>query len=378
MLANIEGTAGHGCPIDADNWRLKMAQKSGRPASKTEIEDLRAQLAGALQARAGLEAQLEAYRQESLQAVEALSAEREKCRMAEQAWRETKDQYRRNYEASLDAIFLTSADGGILVSNPAAGRMFGYTEREFRQLGCAGVADAQDPRLASAIAERARTGRFRPRSDPGQKRRNAVPRRDLERHLHCPGRRSANHHCHSRQHRNQVGRRGAQAQTLLLSESQRIAHLGSWELDLAANHLAWSDEVYRLFGVQPHEFAATYEAFLACVHPDDRALVDGAYWGSLREAKDNHEIEHRLVKKDTGEVRAVLERCVHVSDASGKIVRSIGIVPDVTNRKRAEAAVVRSEARLRGILAHCPDTVMRSTSAVERRRFSTARFSAAS
>ncbi|WP_028572096.1 response regulator [Desulfonatronum lacustre] len=122
----------------------------------------------------------------------------------------------------------------------------------------------------------------------------------------------------------------------LLSRSQRLAQLGSWTLDLNTTQLTWSDEVYRIFGCEPQEFAATYEAFLDFVHPDDRAAVDEAYSGSLREGRDSYEIEHRVVRKDTGEVRHVQERCVHERGVTGSIIRSIGMVHDITDRKRAE------------------------------------------
>ncbi|HMB25598.1 MAG TPA: PAS domain S-box protein, partial [Anaerolineales bacterium] len=121
-----------------------------------------------------------------------------------------------------------------------------------------------------------------------------------------------------------------------LSRAQEIAHLGSWELDLVHNRLTWSDEVYRIFGLQPQEFAATYEAFLDIVYPDDRGAVDAAYSSSLREGTDTYEIEHRIVRHSDGEVRIVHEKCEHFRDDSGQVSRSVGMVHDITERKYAE------------------------------------------
>ncbi len=131
-----------------------------------------------------------------------------------------------------------------------------------------------------------------------------------------------------------------------LNRSQEIAHLGSWELDLVNNRLSWSDEVYRIFGLQPQEFGATYAAFLEAVHPDDRAAVDAAYSGSLHEGRDTYEIEHRVVRKATGEVRIVHEKCGHIRDGSGRIIRSVGMVHDITDRKRAEESLRKAHAEL--------------------------------
>jgi PAS domain S-box-containing protein len=118
-----------------------------------------------------------------------------------------------------------------------------------------------------------------------------------------------------------------------LRRTQEIAHLGSWELDLVNNSLTWSDEVYRIFGLEPQQFAATYEAFLEAVHPEDRAAVDAAYSTSIRQGKDTYEIEHRVIRPSTGEVRMVHEKCEHFRSEDGKIVRSVGMVHDITDLK---------------------------------------------
>jgi hypothetical protein len=139
-----------------------------------------------------------------------------------------------------------------------------------------------------------------------------------------------------------------------LARAQELAHLGSWELDLARNQLTWSDEVYRIFGVDPQEFAASYEAFLESVHPEDRAAADGAYTESIRQHKEGYEIEHRVVRAKTGEVRWVHEKCQHFFDGDGRITRSIGMVLDITERRKAEFALAREHQELQTILDSVP------------------------
>jgi light-regulated signal transduction histidine kinase (bacteriophytochrome) len=75
--------------------------------------------------------------------------------------------------------------------------------------------------------------------------------------------------------------------------------------------------------------------------------VDAAYSDSVREGKDSYEIEHRVVRKDTGEVRWVLEKSQHVRDATGSIICSRGMVQDITARKQAEKELLKLTEELK-------------------------------
>lgn len=146
-----------------------------------------------------------------------------------------------------------------------------------------------------------------------------------------------------------------------LSKAQEIAHLGSWELNLLNNKLFWSDEVYRILGIDSEQSDASYELFLETVHPDDRSAVNAAYLGSLNDGVDNYEIEHRVVRKSDGAVRFVHEKCDHHRDDSGRVVRSFGMVHDITDRKKSENALKESYARI-DLLAQAASSLLGSDS----------------
>ena len=84
-----------------------------------------------------------------------------------------------------------------------------------------------------------------------------------------------------------------------LTRSQRIARIGSWEWDLDTNAIRWSDEVYRIYGVEPGRFEVTYESFIAMVHPDDRDRLEDSVRTALA-AGGFFEVEHRIVQPDGG------------------------------------------------------------------------------
>ena len=145
----------------------------------------------------------------------------------------------------------------------------------------------------------------------------------------------------------------------LLSQSQRIATLGNWSLDQENNDLVWSKEIYRIFGINPDEFDPTYEGFLSTIHPDDLDYVNEQYAGAV-EGKHPYDIEHRIIRKDNGEIRWVHERCEHKYDNEGNLYLSHGTVQDITERKRVSDALkqelsARREAEI--MLRHSYDSL---------------------
>ncbi len=148
---------------------------------------------------------------------------------------------------------------------------------------------------------------------------------------------------------------------MILKEAQKIAKMGHWEFDLQSNTLSWSDEIYRIFGLNPQEFKASYEAFLDTLHPDDRDFVDKAYAESVKKKKP-YDIDHRIVLKN-GAVKWVREICTTEYDKENEPSRSIGTVHDITDKKLAaeereklikELQTALSEIKtLRGILPVC-------------------------
>lgn len=119
-----------------------------------------------------------------------------------------------------------------------------------------------------------------------------------------------------------------------LAEAQRIAHLGSWNLNLVSNESEWSDEGYRIFGCTPQGFPVAHETFMSFVHPDNRELVQRAIDEAANEGK-RYSIDHRTVLSD-GSERIVHEEAEVILDETGIAIRMVGTIHDITERKRAE------------------------------------------
>jgi PAS domain S-box-containing protein len=119
-----------------------------------------------------------------------------------------------------------------------------------------------------------------------------------------------------------------------LENAQRIARMGGWDWDIEKDELHWSDEIYRIFGVEPGEFGATYEAFLGFVHPEDRMSVHRNVTEALTLRKP-YSIEHRIVLAD-GTQKVVHEQAEVRFNQAGSPVAMSGTVQDITERKQID------------------------------------------
>jgi PAS domain S-box-containing protein len=139
-----------------------------------------------------------------------------------------------------------------------------------------------------------------------------------------------------------------------LVNGQELSHVGSFARQAATGEGYWSDETYRIFGLDPRAPAPTLEQIRQIVHPDDRDPFEQALTSAMRDRR-GFALDFRIIRPD-GSVRFVHSKGQPVLDDAGAAVEVIGVIMDVTDRKRAEHALRRArertlEARFAAMLA---------------------------
>jgi PAS domain S-box-containing protein len=130
-----------------------------------------------------------------------------------------------------------------------------------------------------------------------------------------------------------------------LAEAQRLANVGSWNWDLRSDTITWSDQHYRIFGVDPRAFDPAYDGtIMRAIHAEDRALVMSTVESSLK-TQEPFSFYYRILRPD-GEERVIHARGNVIGDEHGNPIRMIGTAQDVTERKLAEEALKESRRRL--------------------------------
>ncbi len=132
----------------------------------------------------------------------------------------------------------------------------------------------------------------------------------------------------------------------LLRAAQEMGHVGSWEEDLRTGVERWTDEVFRILGLDPATSEPRVSTFDALVHPEDIPALDEAFSGSLARGAEDYDWTFRIVRADTGETRWVRDRCRYVRDESGVAIRRLGTLQDVTEYQRAQDEIAALNTEL--------------------------------
>ncbi len=264
----------------------------------------------------------------------------------ESCLRESEERYRKTFEAAQDALFLVDRESGLLIdANGAATRLYGYQRSEllgmgWERLAAAGVGitvaagsarhrrrDGTELFVDLSVAEAELSGRAV----------GIVAVRDVTARVESEARLALT--------------------TELLTDAERIAHLGYWDWDRRARTHHWSEEHWRILGLDPLTVRPGYRSFIALVHADDRERVKAFPLG-LAGDSEMGTMEFRITRPD-GAVR-MLSTTVRVErDGAGEIIRLFAIQMDVTDRKQVEIALAESHATLLSVInATQEDAVM--------------------
>jgi PAS domain S-box-containing protein len=129
----------------------------------------------------------------------------------------------------------------------------------------------------------------------------------------------------------------------ILNQAQAIVSVGHWELDLNTEALFWSDEVYRIFGVSPKKFIPTLSSFLDRIYKKDKQLVETTFSEAIQK-RISYNIEHRIICQK--KIKYVQEKGKIYYDEAGNPVRAIGMVLDISERKRNEKTIQQNRKKL--------------------------------
>jgi PAS domain S-box-containing protein len=141
-----------------------------------------------------------------------------------------------------------------------------------------------------------------------------------------------------------------------LEQAQRMAHIGSFEWEMSSNALTWSDELERIYGLDPGQFPGTYEAFLERVHPNDSELTKSVIFDALRKGGP-FAYEHRIVRTD-GSVRMLQTRGDVIADKNGRAALVAGCCWDVTELRETMDSLKRARSLLEAAIEASADGLL--------------------
>jgi PAS domain S-box-containing protein len=279
---------------------------------------------------------------------------------AQETLRESEERFRLAFNNANTGMCLVDLQGKLLQVNAKMSAIFGYSQRELAGMSVNDLALPEDAEASLKFIRQAIQG--------------SEESAEFEKHY----RHRQGHiiHClvSSSMVRDQQGRSRyfiSQVQDiterkrteLALRESERrllraqqVAQLGNWEWDLVTKQIDWADETYRIHGIDPQKVRPSYEAFLQLIDPAEHEFVNNAV-AEILAGKGPCEFEYTVIRPDNGQRRIIHSKAEVILDESGKAVKMVGTVQDITERKRLEerawqAHQMEAMSHLTGGMAH--------------------------
>lgn len=277
-----------------------------------------------------------------------LAAELMERHQAENALRESEERFRRYFDLGLIGMAITTPDKGCVEVNDELCRILGYERDELLKKTWAEMTHPDDLAADVAQFERVIAGEIDGYSldkrwvrKDGRIINSLVAAKCMRR---ADG--SVDYFVGlvldtTERKRAEDALRLSQVQ---LIQAQRLSHTGSWSLDLATGILCWSEEHFRILGLDPLAPVRGYPEVLEVIHPDDRADIQAALESAIRN-RSVFECDCRILRPD-GTVRHIHSLAEPVLNDAGRVIELIGTIIDVTERKRTEEAVLKSQYEL--------------------------------
>jgi PAS domain S-box-containing protein len=267
---------------------------------------------------------------------------------------ESERRYRSLYHTIADGIFVAGADGQIADVNDSACVQLGYTREELMGMPLAAISARPGFDLGEVMDRLRAAGSLSYETAHRRKDGVIIPVELSVTLIEYRGRPAVLGVARDITER-QRAQEALQEREYLLSESQRIGHIGSWSVDLATETVTWTRETFRLYGVSPDTFAPSADALLGLLHPDDRAAM-GEWIRATLAGEHPGVLEFRTLLPD-GSVRVLSGRGELVLDDDHRPVRVVGSVQDITEQKQAEESLRESQALYQDLVETSQDLI---------------------
>lgn len=238
------------------------------------------------------------------------------------------------FETSPVGLVLCELDGTLVDVNPAYLNIVGYSEAEAKALSYWDITPSDyEEQEAAQLASLSECGRYGPyEKEYVHKSGKRVPVRLNGLHIERDGKTYIWSAVEDISERREI-ENALRDSEHNLAHAQAIAHLGSWYIDVESNVLQWSDETYRIFGLEKGA-VTDLEGFVSCIHPEDTSRVLAQWQAALAGAP--YDVEHRVVS--SGREKWVRERAEFAYGTDGQVVSALGTVQDISELKAAEFA----------------------------------------